>query len=160
MRRTTALALACLVTFVLAQVAFAHCQVPCGIYDDGMRCDMIEEHITTIERAMKSIEHLSGEEKPNSNQIVRWVTTKDAHAQAIQSIASEYFMTQKLKPVAETDAAREKYVRQLTILHEMLVYAMKAKQTTDLQYVDRLRDVLKTFRAAYFDDAKAHEHTG
>ena len=25
----------------------AHCQIPCGIYDDELRVQLIEEHITT-----------------------------------------------------------------------------------------------------------------
>jgi len=32
----------------LSSLAFAHCQVPCGIYDDQARLDALEEHITTI----------------------------------------------------------------------------------------------------------------
>jgi len=160
MRRTIAFVLALLMMFAFAQTALAHCQVPCGIYDDEMRCDMIEEHIFTIERAMKSIEELSSAEKLDYNQIVRWVMTKDSHALEIQSITSEYFMTQRVKPVDESGAAYGPYVRRLTLLHEMLTYAMKAKQTTDLQYVDRLRDTLKAFRAVYFDSAKEHDHSG
>ncbi|MDY6953871.1 MAG: superoxide dismutase [Ni], partial [Thermodesulfobacteriota bacterium] len=35
--------------------ASAHCEIPCGIYDDQMRIDMIAEHITTIEKSMKQI---------------------------------------------------------------------------------------------------------
>ena len=160
MRGATGLALVCLLTLALAPAAFPHCQVPCGIYDDEMRCDMIEEHVTTIEKAMKLIEELSGAEKPDHNQIVRWVMAKDEHAQAIQRIACEYFMTQRLKPVDESGAAHGRYVGQLTLLHQMLVYAMKAKQSTDLAYVDRLRDTLNAFRAVYFDTAKEHGHSG
>jgi nickel superoxide dismutase len=26
----------------------AHCEIPCGIYDDQLRADLIEEHSTTI----------------------------------------------------------------------------------------------------------------
>ena len=42
-----------------AQPAYSHCEVPCGIYGDEMRFQTIEEHIATIEKAMKMIVELS-----------------------------------------------------------------------------------------------------
>ena len=33
--------------------AFPHCQVPCGIYGDEMRFEMMDEDIDTIEKSMK-----------------------------------------------------------------------------------------------------------
>ncbi len=59
---------------------FSHCEIPCGVYDDEMRFTMIKEHITTIEKAIKKIVNLSGQQPPNFNQIVRWVTNKEKHA--------------------------------------------------------------------------------
>ena len=41
------------------------------------------------------------------------------------------------------------YIKQVTLLHEMMVNAMKAKQTTDLQYVERLKELLMDFTKAY-----------
>ncbi len=32
-----------------ATPAAAHCEVPCGIYDDQLRADLIAEHATTVE---------------------------------------------------------------------------------------------------------------
>ena len=61
-----------------ASKALAHCQIPCGIYDDPARFSLMAEHITTIEKAMKTIIDLSGEKKPNYNQLVRWVQNKDS----------------------------------------------------------------------------------
>ena len=43
----------------IAPLVYSHCQIPCGIYDDPARLAMIAENITTIEKAMKSIEELS-----------------------------------------------------------------------------------------------------
>lgn len=36
------------------------------------------------------------------------------------------------------------------ILHQMLVYAMKCKQTTDMANIQKLREALKSFEALYF----------
>ena len=133
-----------------AHNAFAHCQLPCGIYDDAARFAMLEEHVTTIEKAMKTIEELSAAKPPNYNQIVRWVENKDHQADEFSEIITYYFMAQRVKPVDEKNAeAYSKYVGELTSLHEMIVYAMKAKQTTDLENVDRLRALIKQFKESY-----------
>lgn len=133
----------------MAPLVYSHCQIPCGIYDDSARLVVIAEDINTVEKAMKSIEELSAQPKPNMNQIVRWVDVKDQHAEDIDKIVSYYFMTQRIKPVAKTDAGYEKYIKELTLLHEMLVYSMKCKQTTDLANVEKLRALLKDFNASY-----------
>jgi nickel superoxide dismutase len=148
--------LTCLV--ILTAMVYSHCQIPCGIYDDPQRFDMMAENITTIEKSMKQITELSQENKPNMNQIVRWVQNKEEHADDIGHIVTFYFMSQRIKPVSKSDGkAYAEYVRKLTLLHEVLVYSMKAKQTTDLSNVAKLRALLKDFETAYFGDA-GHKH--
>ena len=135
---------------VFGSLAYSHCQIPCGIYDDEARFASIAEHITTIEKSMKEIERLSAEAKPNMNQIVRWVSNKDQHADELSEIVTYYFMAQRVKPAAEGDAkGYNDYVKKLTLLHSMLVDAMKAKQTTDLANVEHLRSALDEFHKAY-----------
>ena len=151
---------------VFASMAYSHCQIPCGIYDDQMRFDMIAEHITTIEKSMKLVTELSGQDKPNMNQIVRWVHNKDEHADEISHIIAYYFMAQRVKLPAEGDVkAHSEYVRKLTLLHKMLVYTMKTKQATDLANVEKLRSLLAEFRDVYFGksgdsrrDDSGHKH--
>ncbi|MHB8899291.1 MAG: superoxide dismutase [Ni] [Thermoguttaceae bacterium] len=131
--------------------ASAHCEIPCGIYDDDARINLLNEHITTIEKSIKEIVALSADSVQNQNQLVRWVMNKEDHANQFQEVVSQYFMTQRVKPLtAESDAAaKEKYVTQLTLLHEMLVYAMKAKQSTDTANTDRLRELVHEFAHVY-----------
>ena len=138
-------------SMMLSLSAHAHCQIPCGIYGDEMRFQMIEEDIRTVEKGMKEIVALSREGDKNYNQIVRWVNSKEEHAGRIQEIVHQYFMTQRLKPVEkEKTGEYQKYLEKLELLHQMLFYAMKAKQTTDLKYVTKLRSVLGRFKTAYF----------
>jgi len=138
------------VVIPLGSMAYSHCQVPCGIYNDAMRFDMLAEHITTIEKSMKLITELSGQDKPNMNQIVRWVHNKDVHADEMSHIITYYFMAQRVTlPEKDNVKAHNDYVKQVTLLHEMLVYTMKAKQTTDLKNVARLRSLLHDFQHAY-----------
>ena len=134
-----------------ASAAFPHCEIPCGIYGDEMRMDTMAEDITTIEKSMKLIVELSKEENKNYNQIVRWVNNKEKHANHVQEILYQYFMTQRVKPVDEKNTKEyKKYVEQITLLHQMLVYAMKTKQTTDLAHVEQLKSLLTQFNTAYF----------
>jgi len=135
--------------------AQAHCEVPCGIYDDEMRVKMIQEHITTIEKAMKQIAALSAETPANYNQIVRWTVNKEKHAEELQEIVQQYFMTQRIKPAHGDDGKpAQSYLDQLTVLHMMLVHAMKAKQTTDLDQVETLRALTDKFGKLYFAGKK------
>lgn len=141
-------------------VVFSHCEIPCGIYDDPMRLDMMAEHITTIEKSMKQIDTLSEDGAKNANQLIRWVINKENHADAFTEIVTQYFMTQRIKPPTETSGASYKaYVHKLTLLHRMMVTSMKCKQTTDLVHVATLRSLLGQFRVAYLGvEAAAHDH--
>ena len=130
---------------LLMDHAVAHCEIPCGIYDDEMRIEMLLENIVTIEKSMKQIIDHEKEKPRNSNQLVRWVTNKEKHADDLQEIVSQYFMTQRLKPGIKN------YQPMLTSLHEMLIYSMKSKQTTDLDHVKKLKELVVVFEGMYFD---------
>ena len=145
-----------------ASLALAHCQIPCGIYNDPVRFALLEEHITTIEKSMNEIEELSKEAQPNWNQIVRWVGNKETHADELTEIVTFYFMAQRVKPAdAHDKAAHAKYVKEVTLLHQIVVHAMKAKQTTDLEHCEALRSLVHQFRASYLGEhAHAAKHQG
>ena len=155
---TTGLLIATL-AFAITPQAQAHCQIPCGIYDDELRVKLIEEHITTIEKSMNQIVALAKETPVNYNQLVRWITNKEEHAQEIQDLVADYFLCQRIKaPESKEGALWEQYVAQLTTLHQIEVAAMKAKQTTDLANVETLRSLVASFRTAYFGEAAGHSH--
>jgi len=136
---------------MFARPVFSHCQVPCGIYGDEMRFVMIAENIRTIEKSMKQINELSKQQDKNWNQIVRWVQNKEKHADDTSRIITYYFLAQRVKPVDKKDAkAYNEYVRKLTLLHEMLIYAMKSKQTTDLGNAAKVKSLLGEFQDVYF----------
>ena len=148
----------CISAVIFASIAYSHCQIPCGIYNDQTRFTMIAENITTIEKSMKQITELSKDDKSNMNQIVRWVQNKEKHADDTSHIITHYFMAQRLKPADKADTkAYNEYVKKLALLHEMLVYSMKAKQTTDLSYVEKLRVLLAEFEDAYLGKT-GHKH--
>jgi nickel superoxide dismutase len=141
-----------------SSAALAHCQIPCGIYDDAVRFTLLEEHVTTIEKSMLQIKSLSREEEPNWNQIVRWVTNKEAHADKLTEIVTFYFMAQRLKPADPSGKeAFSKYLRELTLLHQMVVHAMKAKQTVDVEHCAKLRELIADFKTSYMG-TQSHGH--
>ena len=127
-------AFAALLLLGFAGQAQAHCQVPCGIYDDHARIHAMLEDATTIEKALSEMKGLVGKTDAQSfNQAARWVATKEQHATHIQEVVAVYFMTQRVKPGEKDTAA------QLAALHEVMVWAMKTKQSVDPANVTKLR---------------------
>jgi nickel superoxide dismutase len=138
-------------SLVLVPSLFSHCQIPCGIYGDEMRFQMIEEDLQTIEKSMIQITELAAATPVNYNQLVRWINNKDEHSQKIQDIVNAYFLTQRIKLVDPSDAAAyTAYLDKLSMLHHMLVLAMECKQTTDTANPAELRKVLNAFHEVYF----------
>jgi len=138
----------------LSSAAQAHCEIPCGIYDDAMRIKMLNEHLMTIEKSMRTIEDLSGHAESGStehqiehqHQLTRWIVNKEEHAKKFQGIVWQYFMTQRIKP------GEENYERKVQLLHEMLYYAMRCKQTTDTGHVKKLMNLVQEFEKVYFQE--------
>ena len=161
MRRTIFLAVAAAATvgFIAGQfqtAALAHCQVPCGIYDDAMRITMLREDATTIRKAITSMEELmqdQGHPLQGFNQGVRWISEKDETATNIQHVVSGYFLTQRVKAVPQGSPGHDVYLEQLTRMHAVLVAAMKCKQNAGMEHVDAL-DVAIEAIAGYYPPPK------
>jgi nickel superoxide dismutase len=149
--------------FAVHRTVLSHCEIPCGIYGDKTRVDLLYEHVATIEKSMSQISQLQKESPVNYNQLVRWIANKDQHAEELQHMVRQYFMTQRVKPKPAGDPGHAKYITQLTALHGMLVSSMKAKQTLDPVHCGALREQIDRFAAAYFseEDLKhIREHHG
>ena len=157
MKKIKVLVLACLMFIGFGSIkAYAHCEIPCGIYNDKARVELMYEHIQTIEKSMKLIIELSATEKPDYNQLVRWVNNKEEHANKLQTIATQYFMFQRVK-VSEDPAIRAKSMKQLELLHKICVYAMQAKQSTNMEMIKKLNDTVHDFSHEYFGEVE-HKH--
>jgi len=133
-----------------------HCQVPCGIYGDQMRIDMLMEDCATIEKGMAQIHEMESATPHNPNQLVRWIMTKDEHASMIQEQVASYWLAQRIKAPADA-SGREKYLQQLELMHGITVAAMKCKQTVDPANVEAIRKLALQFSATYFS-AEDLEH--
>ena len=115
-------------------VAHSHCQLPCGIYDDHARVHSMLEDADTIQKTVILINDNTGKnDAQSSNQLVRSISNKESHAQSIIETISDYFLTQRVKP------SQNDYTERLKKHHAVIVASMKAKQNSDLQYVDDLK---------------------
>jgi nickel superoxide dismutase len=149
-------------SLVLTALVYAHCQIPCGIYDDQTRFTLLQENIATIEKSMNQINELSKDPAVNINQLVRWVNNKDEHADEFTQIITYYFLAQRIKISDENNKEEyNSYQQKVILLHQLTVYAMKCKQTTDLSNVEKLKSLLKQFEDIYFspeDKKHLQEH--
>ena len=109
------------------------------------------ENIITIEKSMNMINQLSGKGTADDmNQLVRWINDKEDHSEQFSHTVTYYFMAQRIKPAEKTDAENyEKYVAKLTLLHKMMITAMKAKQSVDTAVTKQLNEQLTEFRKLY-----------
>lgn len=134
---------------LLPALAAAHCQVPCGIYDDHARVKLMLEDVATVEKAVNMLEKLAAKTDVQSRQqFTRWVMNKEQHAQNIISAISDYFFTQRVK------ASQKDYVERLRRHHAVIVNAMKAKQKADMATVQQLKASVKALEGYYPE----HEH--
>ena len=134
---------------LLTQSAYAHCQLPCGIYDDHARVLTMLEDVRTIEKATRLIKELSDSNDPLSqNQRVRWIMNKEEHAQNIISAICDYFLTQRVKPDSDD------YLKRLEKHHIVIIGAMKAKQNVDMEIVKKLKKEVEALLPYY----PAHDH--
>ncbi len=133
----------------------AHCQIPCGIFGDEARFTEMLEEVQTIEKSMNEITRLSAEDKPNWNQLVRWINNKETHADQLTDTVTYYFLAQRIKPPKDDDAAAaKKYTHELKLLHGMMLHAMKAKQTTDTAHCEALRELIGKLKTSYLGEHK------
>lgn len=131
-------------SFFAPNQAVAHCQVPCGIYDDAARVQSMLEDATTVKKATTQIAELAGKTDAQSQQqLIRWVTNKEAHAQQVITTISDYFLTQRVK------TSQEDYVERLKKHHAVIVAAMKAKQSADGANADALTAAIKELQTYY-----------
>jgi nickel superoxide dismutase len=142
-------------TCMVSSIAFAHCQVPCGIFSDQLRFEQMLEDEHTISKAQLQINEMAGGDIDAQvvNQMSRWVTTKEEHATKIQDTISHYFMAQRIK------ADNPNYVKQLSAAHAVMVNAMKCKQSADPETAKVLEKSIFDFYRAYEGKEPAFEHS-
>ena len=142
------------VVCTFASIASAHCQVPCGIFNDQIRFEQMLEDEQTISKAQLQVNELSSDVDAQAvNQMARWVMTKEDHANKIQETIAAYFMAQRIK----TDDPA--YGKKLMAAHAVMINAMKCKQSADAETAKALEKSIFDFYRAYEGKEPAFEHS-
>jgi nickel superoxide dismutase len=148
-KKTVSLMLFVLAVLVMPRASLAHCQIPCGIYDDHARVMSMLEDVETVKKSVTEMMALVDKtDLQSKQQFVRWVNNKEMHAQKIIATISDYFLTQRVKP------SQEDYAERLAKHHAVILLSMKAKQTADLNVVEQLGAAVQALEAYYPE----HEH--
>lgn len=125
----------------VAASAPAHCEVPCGIYDDHAEVERMRLDALTMKKASAQIIELAGDvDAEHLNTIARWAMVKEEHGRKLQHSVAWYFLTQRVKAPKDVDdaVAREKYHGQLAAFHRISVAAMKSAQNLAPSATDEL----------------------
>ena len=131
----------------------AHCQIPCGIFSDELKFRELEEHVVTIEKSAGLIRNLSTKGDLTANdhqQMIRWTTNKETHAQKIIDEMANYFLAQRIK------ADADHYAEKIKLLHHIIVDAMKTKQSVKKEATDMLSEKISAFKELYLGHSQAH----
>ena len=132
-----------------AHSASAHCQVPCGIFDDHAKVDALLQDADTVIKAATLINELADASSAQDHQqLVRWVNNKESHAQHVIMVIADYFLTQRIKD------SQDDYVQRLKDHHAVIIAAMKAKQSVDPAVGEALKAAIEKLFVYY----PTHEH--
>jgi hypothetical protein len=128
-----------------------HCQVPCGIFDDPAMIGELRQYCATIRKAIAQGNELHGDYVDttalNANQFVRWVMTKEDHADKIIRTISDYCLCQRVKRA--TFAREAEYLNALKLHHAVMQAAMKTKQSMDLKDCEKLEFAVENLAKMY-----------
>jgi nickel superoxide dismutase len=150
---TKKILLSFLLTCATVVSANAHCQVPCGIYGDELKFGELEQHVETITKAAAQIRELSDKKEltaQDHQQLVRWVNNKESHASQIIDEAANYFLAQRIKP------GQDQYKDKLELLHHVIVYSMKSKQSSGAEAPETLGQKIAAFKKIYLHHNHQH----
>jgi len=78
------------------------------------------------------------------------VNNKEEYSNKIIDVMSNYFLAQRIKP------DHKNYEKMLKSVHNVIVFAMKNKQNSDVKIADELQNNLDELRSLYIE--KKHEH--
>jgi nickel superoxide dismutase len=125
-------------------VAYAHCDIPCGIYDPHAA----ELAAQTVAKMVELLGGLDGTSAADRNKFTRCVTVKEQHAEIVkhevQVIWSDYFKPEHL--AANPDLH--------TKVWNLLKLAGKNKQNIDAEAAAQLQASVKEFAEIFWSTKK------
>jgi len=120
------------------------------IFDDDVQLKLLHEDLDTVARCIEQIHQINTAAEKNLPQLVRWIAVREEYVDKAQEIISGYFLALRLKPKTSGENGYDKYLYQLTVLHQLLVAVGKMRQNNSPDAVADLKVLLKQFEDSYF----------
>jgi nickel superoxide dismutase len=114
----------------------AHCQIPCGIFHDGLIFETLEQNLETLQKA----DHELSSSTLPSNQSVRWILNKETQSDQIAQTMLTYFLQQRIK------LDDPKRAEKLDLISKIALQCAKVKQTTDAKEVSTLGEEIQQLK--------------
>lgn len=118
---------------------YGHCQLPCGIYDNDLIFNYVNQYIETMQKACDEIETLKTESAQDRAQFVRWVVLKDDESNKVADLVTSYFLQQVIKP------EKEDTNKKVMAVYGLLQQLAKIKQTANVDPVNKFLEMWREF---------------
>lgn len=127
------------------QTVYAHCDIPCGIYDPH-RAQVAALTVIRMIDLMEDFIKLHGASEPEFHHVItRYTAVKEEHAeickQEIRIIWGDYFKGEHLK----------KYPELNDLTHKIMQLGSKAKQTTERKTAVELLQAINRFAEIFWE---------
>jgi nickel superoxide dismutase len=126
------------------EVASAHCDIPCGIYDP-ITAQIAALTVVRMIDLMGELENKPERGLGYTNSMSRYVTVKEEHAekvkQEIRIIWGDYIKAQHIEKYADTHA----------LVHKIMALGSKARQTVDRESAVQLVEAINDFAQIFWE---------
>ncbi len=121
--------------------AYAHCDIPCGIYDPHL----MQISALTVIRMHQLIEGLQSDDQASRNSFARYVAAKEDHAEAVKREAriiwGDYFKPEHL----------EKHADLHNVTWQIMKLGGKVRQTVDMGAAQELLAQTQKFAEIFWE---------
>jgi len=132
----------CLILGPFSSPLSAHCQMPCGIYDDQMIYDEVDQFYLTMYKCVKALENNQFKTDEDKNQFIRWVITKENKCNELAMLITVYFLQQKIMPIDDN-------AELVKSLHKLLFQLVAIKQNVDIKIVKKFGKEWENFKTLF-----------
>ena len=124
-----------------AEIAYAHCDIPCGIYDPHQA----QIAALTVIRMADIIAEAKLAGHDHTHELVRAIAVKEEHAEIckreVHVIWGDYFKPEMI----------EKYPNLHTLVHSIMQAGSKARQTEDRANGEKLLELVNEFAQIFWE---------
>lgn len=134
--------LSLIVKFLPSQTAYAHCDIPCKIYDPYM-AQVAAHSVIRMTQLLQEAESMEDEIK-REHHVARLTRVKEEHAEIVKHevrvIWGDYFKEEQMQKVPEVSE----------LVHNIMITASKAKQEVNLEESKKLLSLVQEFAEKFY----------